>query len=134
MTGVGDIGDFGDVESYILSEGYVVKKLPVQSRTKSSAMKVSIGGETREISAREFVSACKRQGVVLRLDWYRPVCGHGQAQAILDASSDLRAAVLIEIAARDMELCDALKERIAILWADDLPHSAMDAAMAMTGR
>jgi hypothetical protein len=97
-------------------------------------IKVTIGEETRDISAREFISACERRGIGIRLDSCRPVCGDKSGQAILDASPELEAAVLLEMAASDTGARDALKERMAILWTEGLPHSAMDAARAMTGR
>jgi hypothetical protein len=97
-------------------------------------LKVRIGCEVREVSALEFIESCKCRGVEIKRDWYRPFCAHEQAQAILDASPDLEADVLIALAKDDIEVRDALKERITILWVEGLPHSAMDAARALTGR
>ena len=97
-------------------------------------MRVTIGEETREVTAREFVSACNRSGTAIKLDLFRPVCDHEQARAILDASAELEAALLIEMAAGYAEIRDALKERMAILWVEGLSHSSMDATRAMIGR
>lgn len=97
-------------------------------------MKVRIGCEVREVSALEFIESCKCRGVGINRGWYRPFCANGHAQAILDASPELEADVLIALAKEDIEVRDALKERMAILWVEGLPHSAMDAAKALTGR
>jgi hypothetical protein len=97
-------------------------------------MRVKIGNETREITASEFIQACKRRGVEIKLEGYRPYCDHRDAQAILDASPELEGAVLIELAKNCTELRDALRERQAILWAENLPHSPLETARALTGR
>jgi hypothetical protein len=97
-------------------------------------MKVSIGEETREVSAREFVSACAREGVEIKRNWFRPFCDDKRAQAILGASPELEAAVLLEISKTDGEVKDALAERAALLWAEGCPYSASHAARALTGR
>jgi hypothetical protein len=97
-------------------------------------MKIKIGDETREVTALWFISACNRRGVGIKLDWYRPFCGDGRAQAILGASPELGAAVLLELSKTDGEARDAISERVAILWLEGGPHSAADAARALIGR
>jgi hypothetical protein len=96
--------------------------------------RVKIGGEAREISASEFIGSCKRRGVEIKRACYRPFCANPQAQAILGASPELEAAVLIELARTNGEIRDALMEREAILAAENLPCHAMDAARALIGR
>ena len=97
-------------------------------------MEVRIGCEVREVSALEFIESCKCRGVGIKRDWYRQFCANGHAQAILDASPALEADVLIALAKEDIEVRDALKERMAILWLEGQPRSATDAARALTGR
>jgi hypothetical protein len=97
-------------------------------------MRVKIGGEAREVSACEFIESCERKSVEIKRDWYRPFCEHPQAQAILDASPELEAAILLEMAKNDSEIRDALMERKAILLAENLPCRTMDAARALTAR
>jgi hypothetical protein len=97
-------------------------------------MKVSIGYETREITAREFILACTRKGVEIKRNWFRPFCDDSRAQAILDASPELEGAVLLELSKTDCEVKDALTERAALLWAEGCPYSAPHAARALTGR
>jgi hypothetical protein len=97
-------------------------------------MKITIGDETREVTALGFISSCSRRGVEIKRNWFRPFCGDGLAQAILDASPELEAAVLLELSKTDGEARDAISERVAILWLEGGPHSAADAARALTGR
>jgi hypothetical protein len=97
-------------------------------------MRVEIGNESREITATEFIAACKRNGVEIQLHSYRPFCARHDAQAILEASPELEAAVLIELAKTNREIFDALKEREAILWAGNLPHSLQKTARALMGK
>jgi hypothetical protein len=96
--------------------------------------RVKIGGESRDVSPSEFIRFCEHKGVEIKYACYRPFCAHLQAQAILDASPELEAAVLIEMARADGEIRDALMEREAILAAENLPCRAMDAARALIGR
>jgi hypothetical protein len=97
-------------------------------------MRVIIGGEAREVSASEFICSCRRRGVEIERDCYRPFCTRPQAQAILDASPELEAAVRLVLARTNGEIRDALMEREAILSAENLPCRAMNAARALTGR
>jgi hypothetical protein len=97
-------------------------------------MKVTIGEETREVITSEFISACNRKGIAIKQDWFRLSCDDERARAILAASPELEAAILLELSKTDREVRDFLAERSAILWAEDCPHSAIDAARALTGR
>ena len=105
-----------------------------QSKTRTLSVGVTIGGETRKISAMEFISACKRRGAAIKRDWFRLSCADERARTILDASLELEAAVLLELSRTDSEVRDFLMERAAILWAGNCPHSATDAAKALIGR
>jgi hypothetical protein len=96
--------------------------------------KITIGEETREVTAREFILACNRKGIKIKRHWFRPFCDDERAQAMLGASPELEAAVLLELSKGDGDIKDALSERMAILWVECSPHSAMDAARALTGR
>jgi hypothetical protein len=97
-------------------------------------MKITIKGRTREITALEFISACKRRGAAIKRDWFRLSCADERARTILDASPELEAAVLLELSKTDGEVRDFLMERAAILWAENCSHSAADAAKALIGR
>jgi hypothetical protein len=97
-------------------------------------MMITIGEETREVTALEFISACNRRGAAIKRNLFRLSCDDERGQAILDVSPELEAAVLLELAKTDGEVRDSLGERIAILWVEGLPHSAMDAAKALVGR
>jgi hypothetical protein len=97
-------------------------------------IKITIGEETREVTAREFVLACSRKGIEIKRHWFCPFCDDKRAQAMFDASPELEAAILLELSKGDGEIKDALSERMAILWVEGSPHSAMDAARALTGR
>jgi hypothetical protein len=97
-------------------------------------MKITIGEETREVTAREFILACNRKGAQIKRNWFRLSCADCRAQLILAASPELEAAVLLELAKTDGEIRDFLAERAAILWTEGLPYSATDAAKALIGR
>ena len=97
-------------------------------------MKITIKGRTRDVTALEFISACNRRVTAIKRDWFRLSCADERARTILDASPELEAAVLLELSKTDGEVSGFLMERAAILWVEGLPHSATDAARALTGR
>jgi hypothetical protein len=97
-------------------------------------MKITIKGKTREVTALEFISACKRRGATIKRDWFRLSCADERARTILDASPELEAVILLELSKTDGEVRDFLMERAAILWVEGCPHSETDAAKAMIGR
>lgn len=98
---------------------------------------VRIGNEERTTTAVQFIDICARQGVGIELDdWFRfRLCGHDdlatQARRLLDASPELSAAVLLELARDNSILADALAEREAILWAEGEPCEVIDVARAL---
>ena len=84
-----------------------------------------------------FLTSCRLRGIRARVSsWGRVVLlGHprvvDQARRILRTSPELEAAVLLELAEWDKALLDLLEERAAILWADGLPDSPLDAALSL---
>jgi EAL domain-containing protein (putative c-di-GMP-specific phosphodiesterase class I) len=103
-------------------------------------IRVTVGTETRIITPLQFMDSCEKRGVQAEVgDWFNVrLCGHGDVtrkfKKLLEASPELEAAVLIELAKANGELLDALAEREAILFIEGLPHESIDVALAMTVR
>ena len=102
-------------------------------------VRVELCGGARLVSGEEFLSSCGRRGVRARGDSGGRVVLSGppphvdQARALLAASLELEAAVVLELAKEDGALCDLLEERRAIRWADDLSDDMESAALATVG-
>jgi hypothetical protein len=97
-------------------------------------LKITIDGKSRTVTPEEFINSCERHGVSIkggRLHGSSSVVA--KFQRLLDASPELEEAVLVELAKANGELED-LYERQAILWADDLPCSLVDATRALAER
>lgn len=96
---------------------------------------VRIGDEERTITPQQFIDSCERQGVRVKVNfWNRIVlCGPEiavrQARALLTASRELEAAVMVGIP----EFSEVLKERAAIMGADGLKDTLFEAALSMCG-
>lgn len=91
------------------------------------------------VSPEEFLSSCGRGSVKVRTNALGRVvlCGPSlaveRARGILQASPELEAGVLVELAKGDPALAALLEERAAILGADGLADGALDAALGIVG-
>ncbi|NLL36541.1 MAG: hypothetical protein GX256_03340 [Fretibacterium sp.] len=100
-------------------------------------IRVSLDGVERVVTSEEFLASCGCAGVGLKVNhWGRVIlCGQSipvaQARGLLRASRELEAAVLMKLAEKDRALSELMAERAAILWANGLPDSPFDAALAL---
>jgi hypothetical protein len=94
----------------------------------------------QERTPEDFLAACGRKKITLKLDFWNRLQLYGdasvvsQAQALLREQRELEAGILLRLAKSNPALMDALEKRAGILESDGLPSAPLHAALAHMGR